>query len=868
VTNNGNVDLTNVDLTDSLITLTGPIESLNSNRVMEVGETWTYTGTYTVTLQDIISNGGGDGFIENTATANCSELDPKSDSEAVPLEIITIEEKPACIIYKVVTDVAGKGPTGTVTHDGDVISYQINVINAGNIDLTNVVVTDSLLETLSGPVESLNSNEILEVGETWTYTATYIVTPENMISNGGGDGFIENTATIDCDQLESISDSVKVPIGEAPAEENPAYTIDKIVTDVAGKGPAGKVTASGNVISYQVTVSNIGNVDLTGVFVTDSLLGTLSGPVESLNADGVLEAGETWIYFGTYTVTLEDIISSCEGDGLIKNTAIADCDQLEPISDSAVVSVEGEVPIEVKPGYCLSKSIIGVDEAGDCIINEPGDIIEYRVIVKNEGNVDLTDVSVKDSLITLAGPIGDDIDLGVLNVGETWKFFGNYIVTEEDINGNCEVDGYIENTAVVSCNELPEKVCSVRQPIAQKMDLCIYKSIIGVDEAGDCIINKPGDIIEYQVVVKNEGIIDLTDVLVKDSLITLIGPTGDDIDPGVLNSGELWKFFGNYTVSQEDIRSNGNGDGHIENTATVSCLGLPEKTSSVIQSIILTLSDESNTTRPTTGEDGDSNSGGDESNSGGSSSGSSSGSGSSKSSGGSGSSGCSPEPAKNVEVKEISQAFVSGGHSVKFDFPKNATSVISLSFDAKKTAGKTTTIVEMLKGKSVLVSNLPSNEVYRSFNVWVGNDGYATSKNIENPVVCFKVEKSWIQDKEIDSSSITLNRYNDKEWEQLSTDLTGEDDRYLYFTAKTSGFGSFAITGKEIAKKACNEIQPEHENEDPEQNTGNTKANVEKEPEQEEDASVPGFKAVYGVIGLLAALIGLVIIFLYKRSKQ
>ena len=30
----------------------------------------------------------------------------------------------------------------------------------------------------------------------------------------------------------------------------------------------------------------------------------------------------------------------------------------------------------------------------------------------------------------------------------------------------------------------------------------------------------------------------------------------------------------------------------------------------------------------------------------------------------------------NVEVKELSQAFITSGNPVKFDFPKNATSVV------------------------------------------------------------------------------------------------------------------------------------------------------------------------------------------------
>ncbi len=176
--------------------------------------------------------------------------------------------------------------------------------------------------------------------------------------------------------------------------------------------------------------------------------------------------------------------------------------------------------------------------------------------------------------------------------------------------------------------------------------------------------------------------------------------------------------------------------------------------------------------------------------------------------GGGGGAGGSPEPQSNVEVKELSQAFIASGNSVRFDFPRNATSVVYITFNSKKTAGKTTTIVEILKGKSTLVSQLPSGEVYKSLNIWVGNSGFATPNNIENSVVCFKVEKSWMQDKGINLSLITLNRYSDKKWNQLPTSLLSEDSKYLYFTAQTPGFSPFAITGNTIAKETVTKTQP------------------------------------------------------------
>ena len=57
---------------------------------------------------------------------------------------------------------------------------------------------------------------------------------------------------------------------------------------------------------------------------------------------------------------------------------------------------------------------------------------------------------------------------------------------------------------------------------------------------------------------------------------------------------------------------------------------------------------------------------------------------------------------QNVEVKENSQAFITSGKEAKFDFTQNATCVVYVTFDAKKTVGKTTAIAEMLKGKSSL----------------------------------------------------------------------------------------------------------------------------------------------------------------------
>ena len=94
---------------------------------------------------------------------------------------------------------------GVIDAAGDMIDYQIVVTNDGNVDLTGVSVADPLLEgangTLMAAVESLTADGVLEVGETWTYTGSYTVQQSDINDNGGGDGDIDNTATVSSDEL-------------------------------------------------------------------------------------------------------------------------------------------------------------------------------------------------------------------------------------------------------------------------------------------------------------------------------------------------------------------------------------------------------------------------------------------------------------------------------------------------------------------------------------------------------------------------------------------------------------------------------------------------------------------------------------------
>jgi len=234
--------------------------------------------------------------------------------------------------------------------------------------------------------------------------------------------------------------------------------------------------------------------------------------------------------------------------------------------------------------------------------------------------------------------------------------------------------------------------------------------------------------------------------------------------------------------------------------------------------------------------------------------------GSSHSSGSSGGgAGGSPEPQSNVEYKDTTKAFISNGRTVTFNFTNDVTVVNSINFESDKTMGKTTAIVENLKEKSSLVSDLPEGEIYKSFNIWVGNAGYGNSDSIMNAIVNFKVEKSWSQMNGIDQSSIILYNYDEenKEWEKLPVILSGEDNEYLYLTAEVPGYSSFVITG-DVGTPNVQTTEPTatYKSSNSEESEG-----VTVTEESAEDQESPGF-------GLISGIVCLFCMFLYKIKNQ
>ena len=171
-------------------------------------------------------------------------------------------------------------------------------------------------------------------------------------------------------------------------------------------------------------------------------------------------------------------------------------------------------------------------------------------------------------------------------------------------------------------------------------------------------------------------------------------------------------------------------------------------------------------------------------------------SGSSGSGGGSGG-GTSSEDYNNILFSETVREFVSKDKDVSYHFDSQSNIVRSINFTPLKTKGNTPTKIEILKDTSSLVNYAPLDKVYMNLNIWIGSFGYATPQNIANATINFKVEKSWVNENKISTSTIKLNRYNKSEWDPLITNQIDQDADYLYFESKTPAFSPFVVTGKE-----------------------------------------------------------------------
>ncbi len=528
VTNDGNVTLEGILVEDPLTGLSQLITSLAPG-----------ADTVIVTEYTIVQGDLDAGQVDNTATATFGDLERTAD------ETVTATQTPNLAITK------------EVTGNDDVlngqVTYNITVTNTGNVTLFDVYVEDMQVGLMEVIAE-------LAPGESEIFPVAVTITQELI----DGVCFI-NTASAELreyfgqeipdqgQEIPGIIDQIDYEVllvvrdqAEACFTQDKSINIEKTSDlETSGEQDCFEVIAGETVITYTFTVTNTGNVSLSGVAVNDELegLSAISFVGGDTDQDGELDVEETWTYEATYTVTQDDVDA-----GSIENTA-------EVTTDDETVSDEDRLIIELcqESGINIEKtSDLETSGEQDCFEVIAGEtVITYTFTVTNTGNVSLSGVAVNDELEGLSAIsfVGGDTDQdGELDVEETWTYEATYTVTQDDVDA-----GSIENTAEVTTDD--ETVSDEDRLI---IELCQNPDISIIKAADPTSVDAAGQEVTYTLTVTNTGNTTLAGVTISDPL------TGFSENIGSMVPGQVVVRETTYVVTQADI-----DNGSIVNVADV-----------------------------------------------------------------------------------------------------------------------------------------------------------------------------------------------------------------------------------------------------------------------------------------------------------
>ncbi|MGO1543843.1 MAG: DUF7507 domain-containing protein [Gulosibacter sp.] len=319
-TNTGNLTLTDVSIADQMEGLSELVydwTDATAEGELAPGESVTATASYTMTQTDI--DAGGVVNLADTTGTPPNAYDPEDpNGPGVPQEPVT-DEDPAFVptpqeaaIQLVKTGALQSEETQQV---GDSVEYTFVATNTGNVTLTDVEITDPMPGLGDLSYTWPGENGVLAPGEQVTATAEYTLTQADIDA-----GEVANTATI---------------IGTPPATydpENPGtpqpqdpVTDEDSAVDPLQPAPAielvktGETTGNalaGDTVEYTFEATNIGNVTLGDVVITDPLQGLSSISYEWNGEPGVLAPGESVKATASYVLTDADVSA-----GSVVNTA-------------------------------------------------------------------------------------------------------------------------------------------------------------------------------------------------------------------------------------------------------------------------------------------------------------------------------------------------------------------------------------------------------------------------------------------------------------------------------------------------------------------------------------------------------------------
>ncbi|MEL6570057.1 MAG: Ig-like domain-containing protein [Pseudomonadota bacterium] len=553
VRNTGNVTLTNIALTDDHTSAaeTTALTISNGGTIASLapGATATLTATYVITQADIdagdpltnIVSAVGDGPSGTTAATD-------TDTESVA---VTAPD-PAVELVKTVRNQTGNDP-------GDTIVFEVEVANTGNVTLSNIVLTDSLTRTdntvitpAPSPVFESGDGGLanqIDVGETWVYTVTYVLTQADIDAGGIRNSVTGEARAPDGTPVSDVSDN-----GAGDGNDPTVVAIAPMPSIETVKTITSSTIEVGQTVTFAITVQNTGNVTLSDAEILSDTLTradgtplTINGPAfagtDMGSAEGTLQVGETATYTASYVLVQDDIDA-----GGIENTATA---LAMPPVGSSVQDLSDDTGAGSDPTILTipAEPIIGFEKrlvAGGPTFDAVGDVLSYEFEITNLGNVTLSaPYDVADPLITDAGgaitcPSND------LAPNASLTCAGSYSVTQDDLD-----TGSVDNTATATVGDAPPVNDSITVPAQQEPALELLKTPENV-EPEDFIV---GAVVTYTFETTNIGNVTITDpITINDSLIPASDINCDPFPASGVAPGATYTCTGDYTVTVDDVQ--------------------------------------------------------------------------------------------------------------------------------------------------------------------------------------------------------------------------------------------------------------------------------------------------------------------------
>ncbi|WP_418639113.1 DUF7507 domain-containing protein, partial [Winogradskyella sp.] len=320
--------------------------------------------------------------------------------------------------------------------------------------LDNLVITDTFVDAngnaltlLTGPTfdsaDQGSSAGILLVGETATYTATYVIEQDAVDAGGFSNSvFVEGDSPSDI-TVDDTSDDGDDSDGNTDDDatvititSDPKISLIKTtlpLEDTNGDGIAGGID---DVITYVFTIENTGNQTLTNIVVEDNLpgLNLSGGPIAQLIPGEI----DNTTYTATYLITQEDIdfgsvtnsasVSSEKPNGDLNNplddiTDISD----DPNDDDNIDDNGNGNPDDPTIVYVTSIYDLEVTKLVDELNPVVGAQVTFTIEVANIGNVTATDIIIDEHI-----PSGYSF-ISALTTGGTYsELNGEWTITQLD----------------------------------------------------------------------------------------------------------------------------------------------------------------------------------------------------------------------------------------------------------------------------------------------------------------------------------------------------------------------------------------------------------------------------------------------------